>query len=69
MHFGQVLIFDIAKVGLSVVDEFALDGLVILLVSDYAGLVVLGAVLSDHVGPRLAAGTGRLELATAGGGA
>jgi hypothetical protein len=68
VHFGQVLIFNIAEVGLAVVDEFALDGLAVLLISDQASLVVLGAILSNHVGPWLPAGTGTLELASAGGG-
>jgi hypothetical protein len=34
VHFGEVLIFDVAEVGVAVVDEFALDGLVVLLVPD-----------------------------------
>lgn len=68
MHFRQVLVLDIAEVGVAVVDEFALDGLVILLISDEAGLVVFGAVLGYHIGPCPSAGTGTLQFATAGGG-
>lgn len=48
MHFGQVLILDVAEVGVAVVDEFALDRLVVLLVADYPTLVVLSAVLLYH---------------------